>query len=156
MEVSHFIGTENRIQIYPSEKFLSNKIRSSEFHLKNENIDLIPYSEEINEETFISLVGIQEHNDIKQGIYQLLNENFNSNIALNYPRNESDIKTLKEDEISELFQGVKSNHLIYKSIENGSETLKVDLEKPQEYWRIFLILTLLFVLIEMSLTRFMK
>ena len=156
MEVSHFIGTENRIQIYPSKKFLSNKTRSSEFHLKNENIDLIPYSEEINEETFISLVGVQEHNDIKQGIYQLLNENFNSTLALNYPRNESDIKTLKQDEITELFQGVKSNHLIYKSIENGSETLKVDLEKPQEYWRIFLILAMFFVLTEMALTRFMK
>ena len=156
MEISHFVGTENRIQIYPSEKFLSNKRLTSEFHLKNENIDLIPYSEELNDETFISLVGMQEHQDIKQGIYQLSNENFKSFIALNYPRTESDIEILDVDEINELFKGVKSNHLIYKSIENGSETIKVDLEKPQEYWRIFLILALLFVLTEMALTRFMK
>jgi hypothetical protein len=156
MEISHFLGSENRIQIYPTENVSADKNATNEFHLKNENLDLIPYTEDINNETYISLVGLQEHQGLKQGIYQLENDNYSSTLALNYPRTESDIKTFNSDEIASLFQGVKSGHLNYSSIESGSETLKVDLEKPQEFWRIFLILALIFVLTEMALTRFMK
>lgn len=150
-EISHFLGTENRIQIYPTEDFTN-----TEFHLKNDQLDLIPYSEEINNEMYISLVGLQEHQGLKQGIYQLTNNNYATTLALNYPRNESDVKTLNSDEISTLYNGVNPSHLNYNVIESGSESLKVDLEKPQEFWRIFLILALIFVLTEMALTRFMK
>ena len=156
MEVSHFLGVENRIQIYPSDENTTAKISNTEFHLKNDQLDLIPYSEDINNETFISLVGLQENQGLKQCIYQLVNENFQSTIALNYQRTESDVTTLNSDEITSLFQDVNKDHLNYSSLENGSESIKVDLEKPQEFWRIFLLLALIFVLTEMALTRFMK
>lgn len=151
MDISHFLGKENRIQIHPPED-----IENSEFHLINSDLDLIPYSEEINNEIFISLVGLQEQQGLKQGIYELTNKKYKTSIAFNYPRLESDISTFNSDEIKSLFQGVKTTHLNYNLIESGSESLKVDLEKPQEFWRIFLILTLIFVLTEMALTRFMK
>jgi hypothetical protein len=156
MEVSHFLGVENRIQIYPSDENTTAKISNTEFHLKNDQLDLIPYSEDINNETFISLVGLQENQGLKQGIYQLVNENFQSTIALNYQRTESDVTTLNSDEITSLFQDVNKDHLNYSSLENGNESIKVDLEKPQEFWRIFLLLALIFVLTEMAFTRFMK
>lgn len=156
MEISHFLGADNRIQIYPSDEGKTTKISHTEFHLKNDQLDLIPYTEEINNETYISLVGLQENQGLKQGIYQIVNENFKSTIALNYQRTESNVTTLNSDEIVSLFKDVKKDHLNYSSIENGSESIKVDLEKPQEFWRIFLILALFFVLTEMALTRFMK
>ena len=156
MDISHQLGLENRIQIYLSQP--SNDINNptSTFHLKNEELDLIPYFEEINNETFISLAGLQLHQGLKQGVYRLENDYYNSEIALNYSREESNIKTLNSDEINILFDGVDKDHLKYTSIESGSELLKVDLDKPQEFWRIFLLLALIFVLTEMALTRFMK
>ena len=156
MDISHQLGLENRIQIYFSQP--SNNINNptSTLHLKNEELDLIPYFEEINNETFISLAGLQLHQGLKQGVYRLENDYYNSDIALNYSREESNIKTLNSDEINILFDGVAKDHLKYTSIESGSELLKVDLDKPQEFWRIFLLLTLIFVLTEMALTRFMK
>lgn len=156
MDISHRLGSENRIQIYPTNSSNTSSKSVTPYHLKNEVLDLIPYSEEINNENFISLVGLQHYQGLKQGLYLLENENYKTNIALNYTREESNIKSLNSDEIVALFDGVDSKHLNYTSIESGTELLKVDLEKPQEFWRIFLFLALIFVLTEMALTRFMK
>lgn len=152
----HFLGAENRIQIFSDEVISSSKKSNTEFHLKNDQIDLIPYTEELNNETFISLVGLQENKGLTQGTYQVINDNIKSTIALNYQRLESNIKTFSDDEITSFFKDAKSGHLTFSSVDAGSQTLKVDLEKPQEFWRFFLILALIFVLTEMALTRFMK
>jgi hypothetical protein len=156
IEISHQLGSENRIQIYPSQSLKTENKLVSTYHLKNESFDLIPYSEEINNETYISLVGLNQHHGLKQGIYRLESDNYKSDIALNYSREESNVNILNSDEINTLFQGVDTKNLNYTSIESGTEILKVDLEKPQEFWRIFLLLALIFVLTEMALTRFMK
>jgi hypothetical protein len=156
IEISHQLGSENRIQIYPSQSIKTENKLVSTYHLKNESFDLIPYSEEINNETYISLVGLNQHHGLKQGIYRLESDNYKSDIALNYSREESNVNILNSDEINTLFQGVDTKNLNYTSIESGTEILKVDLEKPQEFWRIFLLLALIFVLTEMALTRFMK
>lgn len=156
IEISHQLGSENRIQIYPSQSLKTENKLVSTYHLKNESFDLIPYSEEINNETYISLVGLNQHHGLKQGIYRLESDNYKSDIALNYLREESNVNILNSDEINTLFQGVDTKNLNYTSIESGTEILKVDLEKPQEFWRIFLLLALIFVLTEMALTRFMK
>lgn len=156
IEISHQLGSENRIQIYPSQSIKTENKLVSTYHLKNESFDLIPYSEEINNETYISLVGLNQHHGLKQGIYRLESDNYKSDIALNYSREESNVNILNSDEINTLFQGVDTKNLNYTSIESGTEILKVDLEKPQEFWRIFLFLALIFVLTEMALTRFMK
>jgi hypothetical protein len=156
MEISHQLGSDNRIQIYPTSSSNSESKSDTPYHLINEDLDLIPYSEEINNENFISLVGLQQHQGLKHGIYRLENETYKTNIALNYTREESDVKPLNSEEIIALFDGLNSKHLNFKAIDSGTELLKVDLEKPQEFWRIFLLLALIFVLTEMALTRFMK
>lgn len=156
IEISHRLDSENHIQIYPSQSTKTENKLVSTYHLKNESFDLIPYSEEINNETYISLVGLNQHHGLKQGIYRLESDNYKSDIALNYSREESNVNILNSDEINTLFQGVDTKNLNYTSIESGTEILKVDLEKPQEFWRIFLFLALIFVLTEMALTRFMK
>jgi hypothetical protein len=51
-------------------------------------------------------------------------------------------------------QGVKN--INFNSVENGQSVTMVDLQKPKEYWRLFLLLALLFVLSEMALLRFLK
>ena len=156
IEISHRLDSENHIQIYPSQSTKTENKLVSTYHLKNESFDLIPYSEEINNETYISLVGLNQHHGLKQGIYRLESDNYKSDIALNYSREESNVNILNSDEINTLFKGVDTKNLNYTSIESGTEILKVDLEKPQEFWRIFLLLALIFVLTEMALTRFMK
>ncbi len=156
MEIAHFLGSENRIQIFPLETSDEQNPTNIEFHLKNDQFDLIPYAEEVNNETYISLVGLTDHYGLKQDIYNLENANYRSLIALNYSRTESDVNILNSEEISLMFRDVKNGHVKYASIDSGSEILKVDLEKPQEFWRIFLLLALIFVLTELALTRFMK
>jgi hypothetical protein len=66
---------------------------------------------------------------------------------MNYVSKEDVETKLKE-------QGVKN--INFNSVENGQSVTMVDLQKPKEYWRLFLLLTLLFVLSEMALLRFWK
>jgi hypothetical protein len=66
---------------------------------------------------------------------------------MNYVSKEDVETKLKE-------QGVKN--INFNSVENGQSVTMVDLQKPKEYWRLFLLLALLFVLSEMALLRFWK
>jgi hypothetical protein len=156
MNVFSFLGQNNYIQIYPSDQDTNLSISKSNFHIKKDNIDIIPLVDEVNNETFISLIGLTGKKGLEQGIYELTNGTYNSNIAFNYSREESNIEAYNEDEIESLFSEVNAKKLHFNSIESGTQSLKVDLQKPQEFWRIFLILALIFVLTEMVLTRFMK
>ena len=100
--------------------------------------------------------GIISQNNLKQGIYALKNDVYQTNIALNYPRQESKITPSNKTEIETLFKQIDPSKLFYSSIESGSENIKVDLEKPQEYWRFFLILAVIFLLSEMAIIKFMN
>ena len=150
MKVSNTISAQTSIQVYPTET------SQKSYHLTSNEIDLIPYSEEVNNETYISLNGIITQKNLKQGIYTLQNDVYKTEIALNYQREESNIAARDKSEIETLFKAINPSNVFYSSIESGSENIKVDLEKPQEYWRFFLILAVIFLLSEMAIIKFMN
>jgi hypothetical protein len=69
---------------------------------------------------------------------------------------ESNIATFTEDEIKSYLNTEKYPRLYFKSIELGDQNLNIHLEKPVEYWRIFLLLSLFFLLLEMALLKFLR
>jgi hypothetical protein len=77
-------------------------------------------------------------------------------LALNYNRSESDISTLTENEISEGFALQGIDNVKFTTIDEGQSIARIELEKPKEYWRIFVLLALLCVLTEMALIKFLK
>lgn len=150
LSISHSINAESNIQIYPTES------SQKSYHLTSNDIDLIPYYESVNNESYISLRGIISQDNLKQGIYTLKNDVYQTDIALNYQRQESNITSSNKSEIETIFKQIDPSKLFYSSIESGSENIKVDLEKPKEYWRFFLILAVIFLLSEMAIIKFMN
>lgn len=123
--------------------------------LKNQENEFIPLIESANQLTYISLSGIPSK-QIKAGNYGIYDEDKIGITSLNYDRAESIISYITADEIKSkmLEKGLKN--VVFSSMENGQELTRIDLSKPVEYWRICVMLALIFVLIEMALLKFMK
>lgn len=78
------------------------------------------------------------------GIYQ--NSNLIQNISFNYPRTESNLN----DAVADL-----SNYKIANSVESIIDTLQTD-RTNNEIWKWFAILTLLFLITELFIQKFVK
>jgi hypothetical protein len=144
------IGSNNR--------FSWNAPSSSDdlFHIQGQGIDYIPTVEKIDQQTYISLLHPSLNQSLRQGMYRIGNSNISKALPLNYSRKESAISLYSKDEITGYLTAKKFPRLFYKSIELGDQNLHIELEKPFEYWRIFLLLSLFFLLLEMVLLKFLR
>ncbi len=90
------------------------------------------------------------------GFYKLTdNQHFEDEIAFNYSRRESDIDYFTAEEVQSNFTeiGWSSAELLQL---NQSGKIEITNIKPKEYWRLFLILALVFLGIEIALIKFWK
>jgi hypothetical protein len=78
------------------------------------------------------------------GIFQ--NEDLVQNISFNYPRTESNL----DDAVADL-----SNYQVATSVESIIDTLQTD-RTNNEIWKWFVVLTLLFLLTELFIQKFVK
>ncbi|MFM1947812.1 MAG: hypothetical protein RL207_2095 [Bacteroidota bacterium] len=131
---------------------------SSEQPLKlvNGKNSFIPSTRKSNGQTKISIAGMEAVERLKAGTYFIQNEDTLGLIAVNYDRKESAMKQLSSDEIiSELEEkGIKN--IKFNTVKDGQSLSEIQIDKPIEYWRSFLLLGLLFVLTEMALIKFWK
>lgn len=145
-----FIGSDSRYPIY------SSISEQSPIHIKNETIDFIPPSFEVSGTNYISLSGISEANQLIAGNYDIFSDKIIGALSLNYPRNESILNYYSQDEIKNHLSNGGFKTINYSEIGQSSKLSTVDLNKPFSYWKICIILTLIFVGIEMLLVRFLK
>lgn len=126
-------------------------------HLMNSTyeVDAIPQIVNVNSTRSISFNHLEDI--IKNaGVYELTDsKNFNENIAINYNRNESLIEPFTSEEIENMFKEIgweKAKELTL----NDSGSIEIKTYKAKEYWRILLILALVFIAIEIALLKFWK
>jgi hypothetical protein len=143
------IGTDAKFPIYG----LSSNEKS--LILKSNENEFIPRVESAIQVSYLSITGIPS-SKISAGNYDILEEQKIGVISLNYDRKESEIAFITEGEIKDkmLEKGLKN--VVFSSLKNGQELTRIDISKPVEYWRIFVILALIFALVEMALLKFMK
>ena len=128
----------------------SNMNLENIFHLKSENTDIILEHLIENKNQYLST-----HNQIQQtNHYQITQENeLLSYISFNYSREESITERYKE---SELLNFINLNNILNTSIFlsdlNINENLN-KLDKDKEYWKLFIFLSLIFILIEILLIK---
>lgn len=126
-------------------------------HLINSEleIDVIPQMLTSSKGRFVSFAPI--NNVIKQaGFYSLEdNVNFKKSMAFNFNRFESEIEVLNDQDISALFISNGYKNVQTLNSENGNE-IQFNTLDAKEYWRILLILALLFLAIEILLLKFWK
>jgi hypothetical protein len=86
----------------------------------------------------------------------LKDENPFAKIALNLNRLESDMQTFTQEEIESMLQKKGVKNMSFSTLKNGPSAMEVTLDKPSTYWRIFVWLSVLFLLTEMAILKFWK
>ena len=93
---------------------------------------------------------------LKAGTYYIQNEDTLGLLAVNYDRKESIMKQQSSDEIINGLEEKGIKNIKFNSVKDGQSLAQIQIDKPIEYWRIFLLLGLLFILTEMTLIKFWK
>lgn len=143
------LGTTASFPIY-------SKIESDEVvKIKNKDFEFIPRQENLGGVTYISLNSIDANNYLKAGNYDLINKDKISSLSLNYSRKESNLSTLSLESIEALFKS-DINDVKITQIQDNIDLSTIDVNKPSSYWKFCIVLTLIFVFIEMLIVRFLK
>ena len=126
-------------------------------HLSNASIDFISSTEVKSGVTYLSLAHFNENQSLIAGNYSIDNDSKLGNVAINYSRTESKLDYLSETEITDLLTQKGAINISFKAMDGVSTPFEaIQINKPFSYWKICIILTLIFVLIEMVLVRFLK
>ncbi len=123
--------------------------------IKNDQLSLIPQQSSINQVTYIQLNQINGIEELKAGNYQLISDRPVGIVSLNYSRKESQLDGLDKGEIESLFDS-KGNFTSVKEISSKNQFDPSEMKKASGAWRLFIVLALIFVAIEMLLIRFLK
>lgn len=125
--------------------------------LKQEDFTIIPPAMRKGKKMFISLDETELLKMLHAGFYNVeWKEEHLGVIALNYNRKESKTGNLDSKEIETAFKESGAKFVQSIAFDDTSPVEQLSLEKPNEYWRILLILALVFLIIEMLLTKFWK
>ena len=140
-QLSYRIGQENRISI--REKLKQDEV----LHIVNKRFDFIPL-QEIQSEKVILITDKQPQ---KAGFYQVVNKTeIIKNLAFNNPQNESSLSFFK---MSDLTKTNKNIHP-YTNIKEALSELKEE-QSIQSYFKWFVLLAFLFILIEILLLKYL-
>jgi Aerotolerance regulator N-terminal len=144
------IGDESKYPLY------TNINDEKPIHLKNASIDFIPIKERIGNLDYISIRGNEASERLKAGVFDILATNNLGKLALNYNRLESDIEPMNLDDAVTEWKDKGLSNITPGTIKNGQSLAKLDLEKPFEYWRWAIFLSLLFLILELVIIRWWK
>ena len=125
-------------------------------HLTNKKIDFIPQIRKQGLINYVSLGGQEALENLVAGTYDLIDEKKEAVLSLNYDRAESDMSTLEKDEIVTSLESEGLKNVSFSAITDGQSLTKIDIQKPFEYWKLFILLGLIFFLSELMVLKFWK
>jgi hypothetical protein len=125
-------------------------------HIQNEKSDFIPRVEKKGLVSFISLNGQEALELLHAGNYDIIDKFPQAPLSLNYDRKESFVDYMSKTELTDLFQSQGLKHVSTNELINGQSATHIDVEKPFEFWKWMVALSLLFLFTELALLRFWK
>ena len=144
------IGTDQTIEC--------NNVLTGEnvFHIKgiNTTFDIIPEHKQLEGKTEIST-----HNQITDaGNYNLVaDKDIITALSFNFNRKESDLRCLSTEELKKQLEAANlSNASVLETSAQSLTQSLAEAEQGTKLWKLFVILTLVFLAIEVALLRFMK
>lgn len=150
LPISLTIGKESFFPLYKKQS------GETPIHIKNKTIDYIPQIQKQGLISYISLNGQEALELLVSGTYSVVDEKKEAILSLNYDRIESSTDCLTKDEIVNALENQSIRNISLNEINNGQSLTKIDIEKPFEYWKFFIILSILFFLSEMLVLKFWK
>lgn len=125
--------------------------KSSLLKLKKDKFEVIPEQRLIGNEILFSL----PNENLQTGFYKIeIEENIIGSIALNYDKRESQIDQYSAEEISSIFEGEVD---VFSNLEiEGIKTYFKERFEGISLWKHCLVLSLIFLFVEVLLLRFLK
>jgi hypothetical protein len=144
------IGKESKIPVFEE---IQN---DNPLKLESKSIEFIPLIQKAGNRSYLSISGMEAVEKLKPGNYSIVNDGIIGNLALNYDRSESNNSFMKKSEIIEAItsQGIKNCN--FSTIQDGQSKSPIAIDEPAKFWRILLLLSLLFILFEIALLKFWK
>lgn len=124
--------------------------------LKGEHTDFIPRSERKGNTSYLDLSGTEALQQLKAGIYSIENGKMPGKMAVNYSRKESDIRRLESDEVAEALEKSGLKNVRMFTIDQGASAVDLRVDKPYTYWKLFIILAIIFLLSEVLILKLWK
>ena len=145
------IGNEGSYPVY------ADNVGEEVIHLSKDELDFIPQKTSRSGITYISLSQFDKFEQLFAGNYSIDASSNLGTLSLNYQRNESKLTYLTEEGIKSIFTERGANNVSFTAIDGVNSPIgELSIDKPFSYWKLFLILTLIFVIAEMLLVRFWK
>lgn len=143
------IGEQQSLPIYTEKELVTP-------HLISGEVDIIPEVNKVFGVPFISLAQ-QNNAQFSSGIYQLVEDGKVAEIAMNYGTKESELSYLTPEELTTSLVQMGADKNSINSI-SSSEIPNLDnlVDKGTPLWKILIVLSIIFVLIEMLLVLFWK
>lgn len=129
----------------------------SPIHIINKQFEVDAIPQVINSENsrYVSFSHLEDE-ITKSGVYDLTdNAEFNQKLGVNYNRIESVTQCFETEEVQMLFQNAGWENAEALELSEGGD-IEINSLKAREYWRILLILSLIFIAIEILLLKFWK
>ena len=157
-------AAELSIRGLPSSFILGN---SSSFAIEYEGSSDQPIKLTQNEETFVpkqmqqgAMVYVQLNTPellerMKEGIYTVKGSVELAKIGINLNRKESILTYIPKADILDAFEAKGIKEVSFQTMDQGANALDVEIDKPSSFWEIFVILALLFLLLEMAILKFL-
>ena len=144
------IGKESKIPVFEE---IQN---DNPLKLESKSIEFIPLIQKVGNRSYLSISGMEAVEKLKPGNFSIVNDGIIGDLALNYDRNESNNALMEKAEIIQAItsQGIKNCN--FSTIQDGQSKSPIAIDEPAKFWRILLLLSLLFILFEIALLKFWK
>jgi hypothetical protein len=134
----------------------SNINQESPLTLNSGSTSFIP--KQINTDGMVRLqLNQPELNErLAEGYYSIKSTQVLGKIAFNLNRSESHTDLLAAEALENQFEAAGFSDIKVQAMSSGNSSFELDMEKPNSFWRTFVLLAMLFLLIEMALLKFWK
>ncbi|TNE53176.1 MAG: hypothetical protein EP338_11585 [Bacteroidetes bacterium] len=124
--------------------------------LKSEELEFIPENKVENDKILIAVRKNSMNSNLKAGLFEVSKGEKLGYMALNYERSESDTRAMQKEELLTAFREQGIRQINYALFSDESRAGFIKLSKDREFWRLAILLAILFLLIEMALLKWMK
>jgi hypothetical protein len=124
--------------------------------MRSKDFEFIPQIRKVEGLIQINLSGPSALEKLKAGIFQLTAPETIGQLALNYPRSESVLDYVNSRELQTIFESNDIKNCKFNSIKDGQSLAALQIDEMTYYWRVLLMLCLLFLLLELALLKWWK
>jgi hypothetical protein len=93
---------------------------------------------------------------ITEGFYTVKSSQVLGKLAFNLNRSESNTALQSQDALKFQFEQAGFSNVSIQRMQDGNSSFEFSMEKPSSFWRTFVLLAFLFLLVEMAILKFWK